>query len=142
MPAARSLSPLARVRLAGEILGAYVQARRCLRHAPIASVVETLRSQALPPPFPAATAAVDDTLEEARRLGLAVARILALVPGDTRCLVRSLVLTRLLARRGIPAKLVIGARAAPDFFAHAWVECAGHPVLWPGDRSLGRLVEL
>ncbi len=64
------------------------------------------------------------------------------MPGDTRCLVRSLVLTRLLARRGIPAKLVIGARAAPDFLAHAWVEYDGDPVLSPGDGSFGRLVEL
>jgi len=71
-----------------------------------------------------------------------VARTLALLPGDTRCLARSLVLTRLLARRGIPAKLVIGARTTPEFLAHAWVECAGHPVLAPGDESFGRLVEL
>ena len=69
-------------------------------------------------------------------------RTLKLIPGDTRCLARSLVLTRLLARRGIPAKLVIGAQPAPDFRAHAWVECEGEPVLSPGAvRQLGRLVE-
>lgn len=131
------LSKAERVRLAAEILAAYGQARRTLRRAPIASVVAALRSQssaALPPSA--------GTLEEARRLGRAVTRTLALVPGDTRCLVRSLVLTRLLARRGIPAKLVIGARAAPGFLAHAWVEHAGDPVLAPGDGSFGRLVEL
>jgi hypothetical protein len=83
-----------------------------------------------------------DMLAEAHHLGNAVARTLAVMPGDTRCLVRSLVLTRLLARRGIPASLVIGARAAPDFLAHAWVEHAGDPVLAPGDGSFGRLVEL
>jgi hypothetical protein len=64
------------------------------------------------------------------------------MPGDTRCLARSLVLTRLLAGRGIQAKLVIGTRPAPDFLAHAWVEHAGDPVLAPGDGSFGRLVEL
>ena len=48
----------------------------------------------------------------------------------------------LLATRGIPAKLVIGTRAAPDFLAHAWVECDGQPVLSPGDGSFARLVEL
>jgi hypothetical protein len=64
------------------------------------------------------------------------------MPGDTRCLARSLVLTRLLAQRGIPAKLVIGVRAAPDFLAHAWVEYDGVPVLSPGDGSFSRLVEL
>jgi hypothetical protein len=64
------------------------------------------------------------------------------MPGDTRCLARSLVLTRLLAQRRIPAKLVIGVRAAPDFLAHAWVEYDGTPVLSPGDGSFSRLVEL
>ena len=142
MPDARPLNPAERVRLAAEILTAYLQARRALRRAPIASVVATLRSQAVLAPSSSTTAATESMLEEARRLGWAVARTLALVPGDTRCLVRSLVLTRLLARRGMPAKLVIGARAAPDFLAHAWVECAGDPVLSPGDGSFGRLVEL
>jgi len=141
MPAARPLTPPERARLAAEILAAYVLARRALRRAPIATVVATLRTQGQPASQPV-TAVPDRTLEEARRLGSAVARTLALVPGDTRCLARSLVLTRLLARRGIPAKLVIGARAAPDFLAHAWVEYAGDPVLSPGDGSFGRLVEL
>jgi hypothetical protein len=139
MPAARSLRPGERVRLVVEILVAYLRARRALRRAPIASVMATLRAQSTPA-FPAA--AGEPTLAEACRLGRAVARTLALVPGDTRCLVRSLVLTRLLASRGIPVKLVIGARAAPEFLAHAWVEYAGDPVLSPGDGSFARLVEL
>ena len=41
-----------------------------------------------------------------------------------RCLQRSLVTARLMRRRGIPAEVVIGYRAAP-FFSHAWVEVAG-----------------
>ena len=130
------LSHRERIRLAAEIVAAFVQARRELRRAPIAEVVATLRSES---PKPAAT---DHTLEEAWRLGNAVARTLTFVPGDTRCLARSLVLTRLLARRGIAAKLVIGARPAPEFLAHAWVEYDGDPVLDPGDGSFGRLVEL
>jgi Transglutaminase-like superfamily len=126
-----------RVRLAVEILAAYAQARRALRRAPIEAAVATLRSQS-PPPSEDATG----SLEEARRLGRAVTRLLSYVPGDTRCLARSLVLTRLLARRGVQAKLVIGARTEPEFLAHAWVEHAGEPVLDPGDGSFGRLVEL
>jgi Transglutaminase-like superfamily len=141
VPVKGALSPRERVRLAAEILAAYLQARRALRDAPIASVMTTLRTQT--PRRGASAATIGEMpLEEARRLGRAVARTLALVPGDTRCLVSSLVLTRLLARRGIPTKLVIGARAAPDFLAHAWVEYAGDPVLSPGDGSFGRLVEL
>jgi Transglutaminase-like superfamily len=135
----RPRRPMERVRLAREIVAAYLQARRELRRAPIESVVAALRSEeASQPPL----AAGPHTLEEARRLGWTVARTLKLMPGDTRCLARSLVLTRLLARRGIPAKLVIGAQADPDFLAHAWVECDGQPVLSPGDGSFGRLVEL
>ncbi len=133
----RRRGTLERVRLAAEIVTAYLQARRELRRAPIASVVAAMRSES-PPPLPVEEIA----LAEARRLGWTVARTLALMPGDTRCLARSLVLTRLLAQRGIAAKLVIGAQASPEFLAHAWVECDGHPVLSPGDESLGRLVEL
>ncbi len=138
LPPTRPLGPVERARLATEIVAAYVQARRELRRAPIgaggggAALGGPARRR---PP-------TQGTLEEARRLGRAAARTLTLVPGDTRCLARSLVLTRLLARRGISAKLVIGARAAPDFLAHAWVEYDGQPVLSPGDGSFGRLVEL
>lgn len=126
-----------RLRLAAEILATYTQARLALRRAPIASVVAGLRAKAPPAVEPSTS-----SLEEARRLGRAVTRLLAYVPGDTRCLARSLVVTRLLARRGIEARLVIGARAKPQFLAHAWVEHAGEPVLHPGDDSFGRLVEL
>jgi hypothetical protein len=132
-----ALSQAERVRLAAQVLAAYVQARRELRRAPIADVVASLRSKSLP-----ARPATELTFEEARSLGWVVTKTLAHVPGDTRCLARSLVLTRLLARRGMPAKLVIGARGGPDFLAHAWVEHKGDPVLAPGDGSFGRLVEL
>jgi hypothetical protein len=138
MERVRPRSPVERVRLAREIVAAYLRARRALRRAPIEAVVATLRSETSPPPLTPGPHA----LEEARRLGWVVARTLKLMPGDTRCLARSLVLTRLLARRGIPAKLVIGARGGPGFLAHAWVECDGQPVLSPGDGSFGRLVEL
>jgi hypothetical protein len=131
------LSHAGRVQLAVEILAAYSRSRHALGRAPIAAVVGDLRgrspSRAQPP---------SDSLYEARRLGRAVTRLLAHVPGDTRCLVRSLVLTRLLACRGIEAKLVIGARPAPEFLAHAWVEHDGEPVLDPGDESFARMVEL
>ncbi len=142
-----------RLRLAAEILAAYAHARRALRRAPIDDVVAGLRSHAAVPGASSyvnasATDANTDTdtdegtLYEARRLGHAVTRLLVLLPGDTRCLIRSLVLTQLLARREISATLVIGTRPAPDFLAHAWVEHDGNPVIDPGDGSFGRLVEL
>ena len=131
------LGPVARMLLVAEVVAAYAQARHKLRRYPIEPVVAALRSDA-PPPIERGPQAFAD----ARRLGWIVGRTLKLVPGDTRCLARSLVLTRLLARRGISAKLVIGARADPEFLAHAWVECEGKPVLSPGDGSFARLVEL
>ena len=139
VPSVRPRSPMERVLLAREIVAAFLQARRELRRAPIESVVAALRSEEASQPM---LTAGPHSLQEARRLGWTVARTLKLMPGDTRCLARSLVLTRLLAKRGIPAKLVIGAQVDPEFFAHAWVECDGEPVLSPGDGSFGRLVEL
>jgi hypothetical protein len=134
----RPLTSVERARLAAAIVISYLHARRELRRAPIEAVVASLRSDGSLPVYHEGHCA----FEEAQRLGWVVARTLKLVPGDTRCLARSLVLTRLLARRGIPAKLVIAARSEPQFLAHAWVECDGKPVLSPGDGSFARLVEL
>ncbi len=142
--AGRRLRPHERARLAAEIVHAYLLARGALRRAPIESALAALRdgTEQATPGARGSDAGADAALAEARRLGRAVSRLLRLMPGDTRCLMRSLVLIRILARRGMRAELVIGARAAPEFLAHAWVEHRGEPVLSPGDESFGRLVEL
>jgi Transglutaminase-like superfamily len=123
--------------LALEIVGSYALARLAMRGKPIEQAVAGLRARYGP-----AVETTPATLAHAVRLGWAVTRTLALLPGDTRCLTQSLVLTRLLAKRRISARLVIGARSSPSFSAHAWVEHGGTPVLKPGDESYGRLVEL
>lgn len=138
LPQDRPLSGIERARLVGEIAISYVCARRELRRASLKSALDVLRSRA----SARAAVPVQAALPQARRLGRAVARVLRLLPGDTRCLVRSLVLTRLLAERGIDSTLVIGTRTRPEFLAHAWIECAGHPVLSAGDGSFARLTEL
>jgi hypothetical protein len=135
---ARRLNALERIRLATEIAISYVRARHRLRRGSLDAVVASLRSR----PALGVEPSGESTLADARRLGRAVGRVLGVLPGDTRCLVRSLVLTQLLARRGVVTRLVIGARTGPDFLAHAWVEYEGEPVLSPGDRSFGRLTEL
>lgn len=137
LPVGRHLRTGERARLVGEILRAYLRARRELQQAQIETVVERLRSTT-------ARGRGDggEALVEAQRLGFAVVRTLTFLPGDTRCLRRSLVLMQLLARRGISAELVIGTRTGPDFLAHAWIEHDGVPVLAPGDESFGRLVAL
>ncbi|MCW2988723.1 MAG: hypothetical protein JWM24_1661 [Solirubrobacterales bacterium] len=137
LPYGRSLGPFLRLRVISEFVVAYLRAWRELRRAPIEEVVGRLRASATGRPRQG-----PEALEEACRLGRAVVRTLAFLPGDTRCLRRSLVLTQLLARRGISARLVIGARTAPDFLAHAWVEHDGLPVLSPEGDQFGRLVEL
>jgi hypothetical protein len=78
----------------------------------------------------------------AERMGRAVDRTLTALPSDSRCLIRAVVLARVLARRGVGSRVVLGARAAPEFRAHAWVEQRGVPVLPAGDYARGRLVEL
>jgi hypothetical protein len=138
MPPGRPLALGERARLGLEIVVAYARASRELRRASIEEVVARLRAAG-----PSRRGEPESAgLEEARRLGRATVRTLRFLPGDTRCLRRSLVVVRLLARRGIEARLVIGARTAPDFLAHAWVEHGGEPVLSPLDGSFGRLVEL
>jgi hypothetical protein len=137
LPRGRSLGLRERARLIGEVVVAYVRARRELGQVPIETAVARLRGGRSP-----AGRGGPEALEEAARLGRIVVRTLAFLPGDTRCLRRSLVLTQLLARRGIAGRLVIGARTAPDFLAHAWVEHEGIPVLSPEGDSFGRLVEL
>jgi hypothetical protein len=136
----RSSRLVRRARLVVEIVVEYLTVRRAVRRGPLNVVVAGLRGRS-GPSFGHGDAD-DDRLGEARDLSNAVQRTLVLLPGDTRCLMQSLVLTAVLARRGIAAKLVIGARTTPSFLAHAWVECAGQPVLYGGDGMFKTLVEL
>ena len=76
------------------------------------------------------------------RLARAVRRTLRTLPADSRCLMQSLVLTRLLARRGRSASLVIGVSPAGTFTAHAWVEREGVPLLPTHEDEFSRLAEL
>jgi hypothetical protein len=64
------------------------------------------------------------------------------MPADSRCLMRSLVLTRLLARRGIESRLVISVRPGERFAAHAWVEHDGVALLPADAPQSERLVTL
>ena len=133
-----------KLRLAGEVYVAYCHVRWWLRRHEIAEVVRRLRGWA---PADAGVASRGGDGERqvylsGLRLGRAVIRSLRLLPTDSRCLVRSLVLTGLLARRGVPSSLIIGVQPEPQFTAHAWVEYAGEPLLPPGETSLGRLTEI
>ena len=133
---AARISRRAKAGLVGEILLTYPRVRWLLWRRDLPAVVAALRGQGelITDPHLQATGA---------RLGKAVARTLALVPFDSRCLIRSLVLTRMLSRRGIASTLVIGVDVDvdPSFHAHAWVESDGRPLL-PAFDDARRLVSL
>jgi hypothetical protein len=114
---------LLRLQLAAEIVWTYLEVRRLMGRHDIVGVVAALR------------AGTDDRLPPhaarrlAHRLARPVWRTLAPLPLDSRCLMRSLVVLRMMARRGARCELSLGARTDSAFAAHAWVEHEGHPVL-------------
>jgi hypothetical protein len=124
-----------KIALSAEIAVAYRQARRLMGTRDLPDTLAALRPQG-----PTANGAAP--VGEAHRLAGATIRLLDAVPrADSRCLMRCLVLTRLLDRRRIPSTLVIGVQQpGEDFGAHAWVEVDGQAVLESGDFP--RLVEL
>lgn len=136
---AHGMSRPLKAALIAEILAAYVTARRRMSRGEIRDVVHAARSGLAGAGRPQAGA---DQELVAARLGYAVTRTLRVLPTDSRCLVQALVLSQLLASRGIPSTLVIGARSQAAFEAHAWVECAGRPVLSTEGFQASRLVEL
>ncbi len=129
-----------KVALGVEILAAYARARWLLRRAGVPGAVDALRSVTPSEGLRARTVREDELL--GLRLGRAVVRVLGLLPTDSRCLVCSLVLTRLLARRGIPSALVIGVASEPAFAAHAWVETGDVPLLAPHEPDYAPLARL
>jgi hypothetical protein len=127
-----------KLRLVIEILQTYVLVRIALSRRSLPDTLIRLRTSEQP-------AHEAETYEErllGLRLGGAVSRSLSWLPFDSRCLVRSLVLARLLARRGIRAHVVIGVRSEPDFAAHAWVESGTVPLLPTHESEYERLVVL
>src|SRR5690242_11018211 len=98
-----------RVRLGVEVLATYAGVRMRLRRTDLPAVLAALRAagrqRGRPRPI-----ANDD-----QRLAGAAVRVLRIVPGDARCLTRSLVVLAMLARRGTDTTLVIAARPGETF---------------------------
>src|SRR5689334_5350973 len=76
-----------RARLIVEIVDCYRRARKAMRASSIGPAVQALRGEV---PFDPTRGTENEILYEAWRLGRAVQLTLRLVPGDTRCLMRSL----------------------------------------------------
>ena len=133
----RRLTTRERLQLAAEIAGTYLRVRVLLVRRDFKGSVAAMRaggSRSQPLDDDAATAA-------GVRLGRIVDRALGAIPFDSRCLIRSLVLTRMLSRRGIESTFVLGVRNNPEFIAHAWLERFGTPLL-PTGPEFHRLAEL
>jgi hypothetical protein len=124
------LSAPAKARLALEVVASYPRVWWLLRRRGLRHTLAAVRRA------PAGGAGPQLAPEAARgaglRLGRAVTRTLAFLPTDSRCLMRSLVLVSLLARRGIECRLVIGVRPGQELRAHAWVEHEGRALLPTG----------
>jgi hypothetical protein len=131
------LTPVEKARLGGEILGLYGRARWLLRRGDLPSALERLRREGGAASPPAA-----DQVFAGRALGSITTRTLAALPADGRCLVRSLVLTGLLSRRGIESKLVLAVHPGETRAAPAWVEHGGAALIEPARPPLERLAEL
>jgi hypothetical protein len=121
-----------RLALVAEILATYVTVRWQVRRHDLPTAVAALRGGRR-------LAVVD---REPRRLAAFAERIVARIPGDSRCLMRSLVVLAMLSRRGIDARLVLAARPTPEFAAHAWVERNGDPLLPTRGFRDARVAEL
>ncbi len=127
-----------RVRLAVEVVGTYVWVRwLVLRRGPVSAVSVLRRGLTEDAHEPD-----NGRVLRGLRFGRAVVKVLRLLPTDSRCLMRSLVLTKMLARRGVYGKVVIGVSPEPSFAAHAWVEVDGQPLLSTDESTYHRLVEI
>lgn len=138
LPGDRPAGALARVAMVVEILATYFKARRVLKRTELPAAVATLRRTArVAPPR-----ALEEEVATGLRLGRAVTRSLSALPTDSRCLTSSLVLLRVLERRGIHPRFVLAVRGEPEFAAHAWIEHGGRALLAPGLPPFKRLLEL
>jgi transglutaminase superfamily protein len=117
------LTPRQKLVLIAEVVSHYVRARRLLSRGDLPSVLSRIRGAPREAPS-GDLAGLDDV-----RLARAAMLVMRLLPGDTRCLMRSLVLLGLLASRDRAATLVIGVRTDETFQAHSWLEVGGRPLL-------------
>jgi Transglutaminase-like superfamily len=137
----RSSAATRKASLTLEVVGVYLHVRWLLRRNGPVPAVSMLRG-GLDRPALWSVEAERTRLLRGLACGRAVVKVLKLLPTDSRCLMRSLVLTRVLARRGVYAEVVIGVRADPSFAAHAWVEVDGRPVLAADESAYRRLVAI
>lgn len=131
----RPLTTGGKIGLTAEILYLYGRVRWLLPRHSLPEVVARLRAGAAARAGPSAPTAPG-------HLSSAVQRVLARLPTDSRCLIRSAVLLAVLARRSLDCTFVIAVRTGPTLAAHAWIERDGRSLLPPGGAGYERIVEL
>jgi hypothetical protein len=131
-------SPISRLKLAVEIVAAYVRVRRTMRNVEPPDAVASLRTYARRHPLESDRGG---ELVVGWRLGRAVIKTLRVLPTDSRCLMRSLTLLTIMERRSLSPVLVIAVKPQP-FAAHAWIEMHGHALLPAGEPGYERITEL
>jgi hypothetical protein len=131
-------SPISRLKLAVEIVAAYIRVRRTMRNVEPPDAVASLRTYARRHPLESDRGG---ELVVGWRLGRAVIKTLRVLPTDSRCLMRSLTLLTIMERRSLSPTLVIAVRTDP-FAAHAWIELDGTALLPPGEPGYERITEL
>jgi transglutaminase superfamily protein len=130
---------IAELAVATEVAAEYGRVRWLLRRRGLAATLEVLRR----PRWVRAGAPGRDQRGHALFLARFATRGLAALPAvEATCLTRSLVVTGMLARRGIPTSLTISVSSPENFAAHAWVEWEGEPLLDTGDHCNARLATL
>jgi hypothetical protein len=116
-PRSAGLSSSARLRLLWRVWVSALHVQLTLRRHPLPEAVAILGEAERRPSLPPAL------------LSRAVSRGLRIGRWQPRCLIRSLVLYRLLRAQGDPAELVIGLTERPESpDAHAWIELDGRDI--------------
>ncbi len=133
-----ALDPLSRARRARGVvyvLWAYLLTRLHLNDSRPWLLAPSGAARTVVEPLPECVATA-----QAVQLGITVTNTLSRLPFRSTCLVRALVLLRLLSKRGISGRLVIGVDGeAAAFAAHAWVEHRGIPLLPDGGAEYVRI---
>lgn len=134
----RRLPAATKLLLAVAILRSYILVRRSLSRFGLEQTLSAAREGTVSPKV----RITGESRYVAWKLTCAVQRVLDRVPGGSKCLARSLVLTAMLASREIESVLVIGVSADGGFAAHAWVEVDDFPLLPAYEADYARLVAL
>ncbi len=133
----RALATMRRVPLVAEAAIALLRAYALVRLWPFSNVARSLQS------LPRCATGPEEGIVTARRVRGAIGTEGRRLPWRPTCLVRAVAAHAMLARRGVPATVVLSVaprNEAVPVSAHAWLEAAGTVVT--GGREMGRFTPI